>query len=61
MLLRELGPRAIERIKRLLVLEISAEQRKRILDTIDLLTTDLMVEFVYAEGSGDCAQHGKPS
>jgi diguanylate cyclase (GGDEF)-like protein len=48
MLLEKLGPRAIERLKRFLVLEISAEERARILEIIDTLTTDLKTELFHA-------------
>ena len=53
MLLEKLGPRAIERLKQFLVLEISAEERARILEIIDTLTTDLKTELFHALGDED--------
>jgi HEAT repeat protein len=52
-LLQKLDPRAVERLKRLLVLEISAEERMRILEIIDTLTSDLKNELVLALGDED--------
>jgi len=52
-LLEKLGPKAIERLKRLLVLEISAEERARILGVIDTLTSDLKTELFHALGDED--------
>jgi HEAT repeat protein len=52
-LLQKQGSHAVERVKRLLVLEISAEERMRILDVIDMLTTDVKDELVFAMGDED--------
>lgn len=52
-LLEKLGPKAVERLKRLLVLEISAEERARILEVIDTLTSDLKTELFHALGDED--------
>jgi diguanylate cyclase (GGDEF)-like protein len=52
-LLEKLGPKTVERIKRLLVLEISAEERARILEVIDTLTLDLKTELFHALGDED--------
>ncbi|MBW2705649.1 MAG: HEAT repeat domain-containing protein [Deltaproteobacteria bacterium] len=52
-LLQKQGPPAVERLKRLLVLEISAEERIRILDIIEILTTDLKSELFFALGDED--------
>ena len=52
-LLQEQGPPAVKRIKGLLVLEISAEERIRILDIIDILTTDCKNELFFALGDED--------
>jgi HEAT repeat protein len=49
-LLQRRGPSAVGRLKRLLVLEISAEERIRILDIIDILTTDFKNELFFALG-----------
>jgi diguanylate cyclase (GGDEF)-like protein len=49
-LLRNLGPSAVDRLRRLLILEISAEERRRILDIIDTLTTDVRNEVLFAMG-----------
>jgi diguanylate cyclase (GGDEF)-like protein len=49
-LLEKQGPKAVERLKRLLVLEITPEERSRILDVIDVLTGNLMTELVHALG-----------
>ncbi len=49
-LLQKQGPSAVERLKKLLVLEISAEERIRILDIIDILTTDFKNELFFALG-----------
>ena len=49
-LLEKQGPKAVERLKRLLVLEITPEERSRILDVIDVLTGNLMTELVHAFG-----------
>ncbi len=47
-LLRNLGPSAVERLRRLLILEIRAEERRRILDIIDTVTTDVHNEVLLA-------------
>ncbi|MGA1825761.1 MAG: diguanylate cyclase [bacterium] len=47
-LIRELGLKAIERLKRLLVLDISPEERRRILEVIDTTTTNVRNELVQA-------------
>ncbi|MGA1871323.1 MAG: diguanylate cyclase [bacterium] len=49
-LIRELGPLAIERLKKLLVLEINPDERTRILEIIDTITTNLQTELVQALG-----------
>ncbi|MBW2706090.1 MAG: HEAT repeat domain-containing protein, partial [Deltaproteobacteria bacterium] len=52
-LLGKLGPKAVERLKHLMVLEISAEERARILEIIDTLTSDLKTELFHALGDED--------
>jgi HEAT repeat protein len=52
-LLEKLGPKAVERLKHLMVLEISAEERTRILEIIDTLTSDLKTELFHALGDED--------
>jgi len=52
-LLQKCGPKAVERLKHLLVLEISAEERTRILEIIDTLTLDLKTELFHALGDED--------
>jgi len=52
-LLQKQGPYAVERVKRLLVLEISAEERMRIMNIIDILTPDVKDELVFAMGDED--------
>ena len=52
-LLQKQGPPVVKRIKGLLVLEISAEERIRILDIIDILTTDCKNELFFALGDED--------
>jgi HEAT repeat protein len=52
-LLEKLGPKAVERLKHLLVLEISAAERARILEVIDTLTSDLKTELFHALGDED--------
>ena len=52
-LLEKLGPKAVERLKHLLVLEISAEERVRILEVVDTLTSDLKTELFHALGDED--------
>jgi HEAT repeat protein len=49
-LLRNLGPSAVDRLRRLLILEISAEERRRILGIIDIVTTDVRNEVLFAMG-----------
>jgi HEAT repeat protein len=53
LLMKKQGTAAVNRLKRMLVLEITPEERLRILDIIDTLTTDLKSELVYALGDGD--------
>ncbi len=52
-LLEKCGPKAVDRLKHLLVLEISAEERARILEIIDTLTSDLKTELFHALGDDD--------
>lgn len=52
-LLQKQGFHAVERVKRLLVLEISAEERMRLLNIIDVLTLDVKDELVFAMGDED--------
>jgi hypothetical protein len=52
-LLQKQGPPAVKRLKGLLVLEISSEERIRILDIIDVLTTDCKNELFFAMGDED--------
>ncbi len=47
-LLAKQGPKAADRLKRLLVLEITAEERTRILQIIDAVTSDLSTELFHA-------------
>lgn len=47
-LLAKQGPKAAERLKRLLVLEITAEERTRVLEIIDTVTHDLTTELFHA-------------
>ena len=47
-LLAKQGPKAAERLKRLLVLEITAEERTRVLEIIDAVTSDLTTELLHA-------------
>ena len=49
-LLAKLGPNAAKQLKRLVVLEISPEERTRVLEIIDSVTTDLFTELVHALG-----------
>ncbi len=58
MLLRKLGPKAVERLKHSLVLEISAEERTRILEVIDSLTIDLKSELFHALGDDNAQVRG---
>jgi HEAT repeat protein len=53
MLLKKQGPEVVERLKELLVLEVTPEERSRILDVIDTLTSDLKKEVEYALGDED--------
>jgi HEAT repeat protein len=52
-LLRNLGPSAVDRLRRLLILEISAEERRRILGIIDIVTMDVRNEVLFAMGDQD--------
>jgi HEAT repeat protein len=52
-LLQKLGPKAVDRLKHFLVLEISAQERARILEIIDTLTSDLKTELFHALGDED--------
>jgi len=52
-LLQKLGPKAVDRLKHFLVLEISAKERTRILEIIDTLTSDLKTELFHALGDED--------
>lgn len=52
-LLKKQGPEVVERLKELLVLEVTPEERSRILDVIDTLTSDLKKEVEYALGDED--------
>jgi HEAT repeat protein len=49
-LLAELGPEAAKQIKREVVLEVTAEQRFRVLEIIDTVTSDLHDELAYSLG-----------
>jgi diguanylate cyclase (GGDEF)-like protein len=53
MLLERQGPAVAERLKELLVLEVTPEERSRILDVIDTLTSDLKKELAHALGDQD--------
>jgi len=53
LLLSKQGPKAVERLKRLLVLEITPEERVRVLSIIDTLTGDLLPELMHAIGDDD--------
>jgi len=44
------GPQATKRLKNLLVLEITPEERVRVLDIIDTVTSDLLTELLLAMG-----------
>jgi HEAT repeat protein len=52
-LLQRLGPKAVDRLKHFLVLEISSKERARILEIIDTLTSDLKTELFHALGDED--------
>ena len=47
-ILSKQGPQAIGRLKRLLVLEITSEERVRVLNVIDSVTGDVFTELVHA-------------
>jgi diguanylate cyclase (GGDEF)-like protein len=47
-ILSKQGPQAIGRLKRLLVLEITSEERVRVLNVIDSVTNDVFTELVHA-------------
>ncbi len=47
-ILSKQGPQAIGRLKRLLVLEITPEERVRVLNVIDSVTADVFTELVHA-------------
>ena len=53
LLLKKQGSGAVNRLKKMLVLEITPEERLRILDIIDTLTTDLKSELIYALNDGN--------
>jgi diguanylate cyclase (GGDEF)-like protein len=53
LLLKKQGPDVAERLKELLVLEVTPEERSRILDVIDTLTSDLKKELAHALGDQD--------
>lgn len=52
-LLEELGPKAAELLKRALVLEITAQERVRILEVIDTITRDLKNELAFVLSDED--------
>jgi len=52
-LLAEMGPVAAEQIKTALNLEVTVEQRFRILEVIDIITEDLRDEIAYCLGDGN--------
>ncbi len=52
-LLAEMGPRASSQIKKALNLEVTVEQRFRILEVIDIITPDLRDEIVYSLGDSN--------
>ena len=47
-ILSKQSPKAVDRLKRLLVLEITPEERVRVLDVIDSVTADVHTELVHA-------------
>jgi diguanylate cyclase (GGDEF)-like protein len=49
-ILTKQGPQATKRLKNLLVLEITPEERVRVLDIIDTVTSDLVTELLLALG-----------
>jgi diguanylate cyclase (GGDEF)-like protein len=52
-LLAEMGPEAADQIKTALNLEVTVEQRFRILEVIDIVTQDLRDEVAYCVGDGN--------
>ena len=52
-LLQKQGPTPAARLKELLVLEVTPEERSRILDVIDTLASDLKSELIHALGDQD--------
>ena len=52
-LLAEMGPRASEQIKKALNLEVTVEQRFRILEVVDIITKELRDEIAYSLGDGN--------
>jgi diguanylate cyclase (GGDEF)-like protein len=52
-LLQKQGATPVERLKELLVLEVNPEDRSRILDVIDTLTSDLKSELIHVLGDRD--------
>jgi len=52
-LLAEMGPDAADQIKTALNLEVTVEQRFRILEVIDIITQDLRDEVAYCVGDGN--------
>ena len=49
-LLGRLGPKAVKRLKRSMLLEISPSERKRILEIIDTITVDVTHELIFGIG-----------
>jgi hypothetical protein len=49
-LLGRLGPKAVQRLKRSMILEISPTERKRILEIIDTITVDVTHELIFGIG-----------
>jgi HEAT repeat protein len=49
-LLGRLGPKAVQRLKRSMMLEISPSERKRILEIIDTMTVDVTHELIFGIG-----------
>jgi HEAT repeat protein len=52
-LLGRLGPKAVQRLKRSMVLEISPNERKRILEILDTITVDVTHELIFGIGDED--------
>ncbi len=52
-LLAEMGPAGAEQIRKALNLEVTVEQRFRILEVIDIVTQDLRDEVAYSVGDGN--------